>query len=98
MTKIKPFINRYYWEGINFPSEKDDFKKIQKANPRIALDVFYDKKRKKIYPAYISKHYEKWLELWKTSYSFNGFIKRMALYCSKKINWIIKKNNVKIQR
>ena len=57
MTKIKPFINRYYWEGINFPSEKDDFKKIQKANPRIALDVFYDKKRKKIYPAYISKHY-----------------------------------------
>ena len=90
MTKIKPFINRYYWEGINFPSEKDDFKKFQKANPRIALDVFYDKKD--------SKHYEKRLELWKTSYSFNGFIKRMALYCSKKINWIIKKNNVKIQR
>ena len=28
ITKIKPFINRYKWEGINFPSEKDDWKKI----------------------------------------------------------------------
>ena len=24
ITKIKPFINKYKWEGINFPSEKDD--------------------------------------------------------------------------
>ena len=22
MTKMKPFINKYKWEGINFPSEK----------------------------------------------------------------------------
>ena len=28
MTKIKPFINKYNWEGINFLSEKDDWKKI----------------------------------------------------------------------
>ena len=26
ITKIKPFINKYSWEGINFPSEKDDLK------------------------------------------------------------------------
>ena len=26
ITKIKPFINKYKWEGINFPSEKDDWK------------------------------------------------------------------------
>ena len=25
--KIKPFIDKYSWEGINFPSEKDDSKK-----------------------------------------------------------------------
>ena len=25
-TKIKPFINIYNWEGIKFPSEKDDWK------------------------------------------------------------------------
>ena len=24
MTKIKLFINKYKWEGTNFPSEKDD--------------------------------------------------------------------------
>ena len=23
-TKIKPFINKYNWEGINYPSEKDN--------------------------------------------------------------------------
>ena len=24
VTKIKRFINKYKWEGINYPSEKDD--------------------------------------------------------------------------
>ena len=24
ITKTKPFINIYYWEGIYFPSEKDE--------------------------------------------------------------------------
>ena len=28
ITKIEPFANKYNWEGINFPSEKDDWKKI----------------------------------------------------------------------
>ena len=27
ITKLKSFINKYNWEGINFPSEKDDWKK-----------------------------------------------------------------------
>ena len=27
-TKIKPFINKYNWKGINFPSEKDNWKKV----------------------------------------------------------------------
>ena len=27
LTKIKPFIYRYNWEGITFPSEKDKRKK-----------------------------------------------------------------------
>ena len=29
-AKIKPFINQYNWEGIKFPSEKDDWKKLRK--------------------------------------------------------------------
>ena len=39
----------------NFPSEKDDQKKIEKNNVTIALNVLYAKKEK-IYPAYVSKH------------------------------------------
>ena len=30
-AKIKLFINKYNWEGINFPSEKDDCKKLRKT-------------------------------------------------------------------
>ena len=41
ITKIKSFLNKYKWEGINFHSEKDDWKKIVKNNVTIALNVFY---------------------------------------------------------
>ena len=30
ILKIKSFINEYNQEGISFPSEKDDWKKIEK--------------------------------------------------------------------
>ena len=56
MTKIKPFMNKYKWEGTNFPSQKDDWKKFDKKNVTIALNVLYAKKEK-IYPAYASKNY-----------------------------------------
>ena len=49
------FINKYNWEGINFKSKKDDWKKIDKNNVTIALNVLYAKKEK-IYPAYVSKY------------------------------------------
>ena len=55
ITKIKPFINKYNWEGINFLAEKDDWKKIEKNNVRIALNVLYAKKEK-IYSAYVLKN------------------------------------------
>ena len=42
------------WEGINFPSEKDDWKTYEKNNVTIALNVLYTKKEK-IYPVYFSK-------------------------------------------
>ena len=55
ITKIKPFINKYNSEGINFPSEKHDWKKIEKNNEIIVLNVLFTKKENK-YPAYVSKH------------------------------------------
>ena len=54
-TKNKPVINKYNWKGINFPSEKDDWKKIEKNNVTISVIALYAKKEK-IYPAYLSKH------------------------------------------
>ena len=54
ITKIKPFINKYNWEGINFPSQKHDSKKFQKNNVIIDLNVLYTKKEK-IYPAFVPK-------------------------------------------
>ena len=58
ITKTKPFIAKYNWERINYPSEKDDWKKIEKNNLTIALNVLYAK-NDKIYPAYDSKYNSK---------------------------------------
>ena len=55
ITKIKPFINKYNWEGINYPSEKEDWKKIDKNNLTIALNVLYAKKEKNILPMFQNK-------------------------------------------
>ena len=44
ITKIKPFIDKYNWEGINYPSEKDDWKKFEKNNLTITRNVLYVKK------------------------------------------------------
>ena len=52
ITKIKRFINKYKCEGIHFPSEKNDWKKFEKNNVTIAINVCM----LKIYPAYVSKH------------------------------------------
>ena len=54
IIKIKPFINKYKWQEIHFPSEKDDWKKFEKNNVTIVLNVLYAKKEK-MYPAYVSK-------------------------------------------
>ena len=47
ITKIKPFINKYK-EGMYFPSERDNWKKIEKNNVTIALNVLYAKEEKNI--------------------------------------------------
>ena len=58
IPKIKPFIDKCNLEGINYPSEIDDWKEIKKSNLTIALHVLYAQ-NKQIYPAYISKHNSK---------------------------------------
>ena len=41
ISKIKNFINKYNWEGINYLSEKGE-----KKNPAVALNILYAKKEK----------------------------------------------------
>ena len=43
ITKIKPFIDKYNKEGMNYPSEKYDWKKFKKTNLTIALEILYAK-------------------------------------------------------
>ena len=45
-------------EGINYPSEKDEWKKIESNNLTIALNALYIKKMD-ICPVYVSKHNSK---------------------------------------
>ena len=54
IKKIKSFMHRYNWKGINYPSIKDDWTEFEKHNPTIALNVLYVKIN--IYLPYISKH------------------------------------------
>ena len=53
ITKIKPFMNKYKWEIMNVPSKKDYWKKFEKNNVTISVNVLYSKKEK-IYLGYVS--------------------------------------------
>ena len=46
IAEFKPFINKYNWERINFPSEKDDWKKFAKKDVITAVKVLCFKKEK----------------------------------------------------
>ena len=54
VSLIKPFVNKYNWEGINYPSKIDDWKTFEKNILTVALNILYTKE-KQICPAYISK-------------------------------------------
>ena len=59
-SKLKPFINNYNWKDIEFPSNLKDWKKIEKNNKTIALNIlFLPYNTKQIKPKYISKYNHK---------------------------------------
>ena len=41
IPKIKPFIDKYNWKDIDFPSHSKDWKKFESNNKSIALNVLY---------------------------------------------------------
>ena len=57
ISKIKPFINQYNWNHIDFPSIGKDWKKFELNNKSIALNILYvPHNTKKICHAYKSKY------------------------------------------
>ena len=55
VSSIEPFIIKYKWEAINYLAKMYDWKKFEKNNPSIAVNVLYIKE-KEILPVYISNH------------------------------------------
>ena len=41
ISKIKPFIDNYNWNNINFPTVKKDWNKFELNNKNIALNILY---------------------------------------------------------
>ena len=94
VSNIKPFINKYNWKGINYPSKIDDWKSFGKNNPAIALNILYIKE-KEICPAYISEinsNFEKQIILLMIP---NEEKEGWYYLVVKKAIYIIKKNNIK---
>ena len=57
VSKIKPFIDQYNWNDIDFPSTSKDWKKFELNNESIALNILYvPHNTGKIHLAYMSKH------------------------------------------
>ena len=57
ISKIKPFIDQYNWEKINFPSQKNDWNEFEKNNKTIAVNVlFVPCNTKQIRPTNVSKY------------------------------------------
>ena len=57
ISKIKPFIDNYNWNDINFPAAKKDWNKFEVNNKNVALNILYVPfSTKKIEIAYKSKY------------------------------------------
>ena len=41
ISKLKPYINKYNWEGINFPAGSKEWQTFEKNNDTIALNILY---------------------------------------------------------
>ena len=45
ISKLKSYINKYNWEGINFPAGSKEWQRFERNNDTIALDILYAKKK-----------------------------------------------------
>ena len=59
ISKIKPFSERYNWKGISFPTPCSEWKKFERQNPSVALNVLYIDGAMKIRQGYILSYNSK---------------------------------------
>ena len=55
VSNIASFVKKYNWNGIKYPSKLENWKKLEKNNSEIALNILYVKDTETL-PAYISSH------------------------------------------
>ena len=41
ISKLKPYINKYNWEGIELPAEPTDYKKFERNDKTIVLNILF---------------------------------------------------------
>ena len=46
VSNIRPFINKYNWKRINYPSKIDDWKRLRKIIQQLLLIFCISKKKK----------------------------------------------------
>ena len=57
ISKLKPYINKFNWKDIKFPSDKEDWKQFEQNNKEIVLNVlFVPHNKKEVERAYTSKY------------------------------------------
>ena len=57
ISKLKSYINKYNWEGIKFPAGPKEWKKLERNNKTIALNILFVKYNTKTRSAaYRSEH------------------------------------------
>ena len=60
ISKLKPYINKYNWEGIDFPAGPKEWQKFEQNNKTIALNLLYvQNNTKTISVAHRSEHNNK---------------------------------------
>ena len=94
ISKLKPFINKYNWKDIEFPSHSKNWRKFECNNETIVLSILYvPYNTKEIRQAYISKHNDerdKQVNLLMITDGTSNWH-----YLAIKKMWIIKRNSIK---